>query len=370
MIRVLQMIGSLGLGGSQSMIMNIYCNIDRSKIQFDFVLSHTGPGHEYFVEEAKSLGARIFETPTFNGLNSALIRRTWDKFFTEHPEYKVMHIHLTSFASVYIPVAKKHGVKVIVHSHSISSGGGLMGAYKDYLQRPLRDQADVLMACSADAAVWLYGRDVFQRDNYVFLPNAVELDKFAPNDALREQYRRELGLEGKYVVGHVGRFFEPKNHPFLIKVFAKLLEKRPDAHLLLVGDGENRTKAAEQISSLGIESAVTMTGNRNDVAGLMQAMDIFAFPSLWEGLPVTLVEAQAAGLPCIISDRISKDTDLTPLIKRLPIDSADEWAQELSREHEHMLVTEEVRRSGFDIKGSVQKISEIYTTLAGEKANV
>ena len=370
MIRILQMIGSLGVGGAQTMIMNIYRNIDRSKIQFDFVLSHTGPGHEYFVEEAKSLGARVFETPTFNGLNAAIIRRTWDQFFTEHPEYKVLHIHLTSFASIYVPVAKKHGVKVVVHSHNTSSGSGLMGKYKDYLQRPLRNQADVLMACSADAAVWLYGRDVFQRDNYVFLPNAVELDKFAPNEALREKYRREMGLEGKLVVGHVGRYSEQKNHPFLIKAFAKLHEKNPDSQLLLVGDGENRAKASEQISALGIENAVTMTGNRSDVGGLLQAMDVFAFPSLWEGLPVTLVEAQAAGLPCVIADNISKDVDLTPLITRLPIDSADEWARELLRKRERMNVIEEVRRSGFDIQGSVQKISEIYTTLAGEKADV
>ena len=369
MMRVLQMIGTLGVGGAQTMIMNIYRHIDRSEMQFDFVLSHTGPGHEYFVDEVRSMGGEIYTTPTFNGLNAAGIRRWWDEFFAAHPEYKVMHIHLTSYASIYIPVARKHGVKVIVHSHNTSSGSGAMGAFKDFMQLPLRRQADVMIACSAEAGEWLFGRDVRGKDNYYFLPNAIDLEKFRPDDAARDRYRREMGLEDTLVIGHVGRFSQQKNHPFLIELFAKLHEKRADSHLLLVGDGERMEQIRQLVEKLGLTDAVTMTGNRDDVPELLQTMDIIAFPSLWEGLPVTLVEAQAAGLPCVIADNISSDVDITPLVTRLPIDDPEIWAEELSKEHPRQDVTEDIIRSGFDIKSSVEKISKLYLTLAGEKKN-
>ena len=365
MIRILQMIGTLNLGGSQTMIMNLYRKIDRERLQFDFMLSH--PDHLYFADEVKSLGGRIYTTPNFNGRNALAVRRAWDEFFTAHPEYRVMHVHQTSYASIFVPVAKKHGVKVITHAHNTSSGSGALGVYKDALQLPLRRQADVLMSCSTEAGLWLYGKQGVQRENYVFLPNAIDLDRFARNNALREKVRAELGIGDKLVVGHVGRFDEQKNHTFLMDIFAKLREKRSDAVLLLVGDGTLRSETERKAAALGIQDAVIFAGIRSDVPQLMQAMDVFAFPSLWEGLPVTLVEAQAAGLPCIIADTISPDADISPLVRRLPIDSAELWAEELAKEHEKQDVTAYLAGAGFDIRSSAEKITKIYTELAGEK---
>lgn len=226
-----------------------------------------------------------------------------------------------------------------------------------------------MIACSAEAGEWLFGKDACKKENYYFLPNAVDLERFRPDDAVRDRYRREMGLEDKLVIGHVGRYSEQKNHPFLIKLFEKLHEKRPDARLLLVGGGERMEQTRETVMKLGLSDAVIMTGNRDDVDALLQAMDIFAFPSLWEGLPVTLVEAQAAGLPCVIADNISSDVDITPLVTRLPIDDPEVWAEELSKEHPRQDVTEDIIRSGFDIKSSAEKISKLYLTLAGEKKN-
>lgn len=361
MIRILQMIGSLNVGGSQTMIMNIYRNIDRTKMQFDFVLDH--PAETYFAEEVKALGAKIFTMPGFNGSNAAEIKRDWNNFFYMHPEYKVLHSHVRSYASLYLPVAKKHGVKTIIHSHSTSNGTGAMAMAKNALQYPLKKQADILMACSTEAGRWLYGEKAMQSDKYVFMPNGVDLERFSFNAETRKRLRKELGLEGKFVVGHVGRFMADKNHGFLVEAFAKLHEQNPDSALLLVGEGALQLQTAQKAVQLGVAENVIMTGNRNDVPELLCAMDVFAFPSIREGLPVTLIEAQATGLPCLISENISPDVDVSKLAKRLPIDSPELWAEEMLKKQERMDVKADIIKAGFDVKDSAKKMQELYTKL-------
>ena len=364
MIRVLQMIGSLNVGGSQTMILNIYRNIDRTKIQFDFVLDH--PNETYFAEEVKAMGAKIYTMPGFNGANAAEIKRDWNNFFYMHPEYKVLHSHVRSYASLYLPVAKKHGVKTIIHSHSTSNGTGAMAMAKNALQYPLKKQADILMACSTEAGRWLYGEKAMKSDKYVFMPNGVDLERFSFSEETRKRLRKELGLEDKFVVGHVGRFNEVKNHAFLVEAFAKLHEKKPDSVLLLVGEGALQMQIAQKAVALGVAENVIMTGNRTDVAELMSAMDMFVFPSLFEGLGIVLVEAQAMGLPCLISDTLPEDINLSPLVKRLPLDDAEHWAKEMLGQHQRQNVKDQIVKAGFDIKGSAEKLSQLYTKLHNE----
>ena len=365
MIRILQMIGSLNVGGSQTMILNIYRNIDREKMQFDFVLDH--PDDTYFAEDVKALGGRIYTMPVFKGTNAGEIRRDWNNFFYTHPEYHVLHSHVRSYASLYLPVAKKHGVKTIIHSHNTSNGTGMTARMKDMLQRPLRDQADILMACSNEAGKWLFGEEACRSEKYMFIPNAVDLKRFSMNEDARNQYRREMGLENKLVIGHVGRFHEAKNHSFLLDVFAKVHEKEPGSVLLLIGDGGSEKKnVIDKACELGIAESVLFTGNRNDVPELLNAMDVFAFPSRWEGLPVTLIEAQAAGLPCLISDTITTDVDVSPLVTRLPIDSTELWAEEILKMRPRQDVSEYIIRSGFDVQSSAQKMFELYSRLDRE----
>ena len=366
MIRVLQMIGSLGVGGSQTMILNIYRNIDRTKMQFDFVVDHTDPYHSYFVEEVKAMGAKVYAMPGFNGANAAEIKREWNNFFYLHPEYKVLHSHVRSYASLYLPIAKKHGVKTIIHSHSTSNGSGAMAMAKNAMQFPLKKQADILMACSTEAGLWLYGDKACKSDKYVLMPNGVDLERFSYNEEARNRLRKELGLEGKFVVGHVGRYLPDKNHAFLLEAFAKLREKQPNSALLLVGEGGAQLEAAQTAVQLGVAEHVIMTGNRSDVPELLSAMDVFAFPSIREGLPMTLIEAQSTGLPCLISDRISPDVDISPLIKRLPIDDAERWAWEMLGEHKRMDVKDDIRKAGYDIKESAKKMAELYRKLHKE----
>ena len=364
MIRILQMIGSLNVGGSQTMLLNIYRNIDRSKIQFDFVLDH--PKETYFAEEAKALGAKIYTMPGFNGANAAEIKRDWNNFFYTHPEYRVLHSHVRSYASLYLPVAKKHGVKTIIHSHSTSNGTGAAAMAKNALQYPLKKQADVLMACSTEAGLWLYGEKAVKSDKYVFMPNAVDLDRFRFKEENRSMLRKKLGLEDRFVVGHVGRFMGDKNHVFLIEAFAKLKASRPEASLLLVGDGDLQRTVAMKAVELGVAEDVILTGNRNDIPELLSAMDVFAFPSIREGLPVTLIEAQAAGLPCLVSENVTTDVAISPLVKRLPIDNAELWAQEMLKVAGRQDVSADIIKAGFDVKDSARKLEELYRKLHKE----
>lgn len=368
MIRVLHMIASLDVGGSQTMMMNIYRNIDREKLQFDFVIDH--PAETYFAPEIEALGGRVYTLAGFHGTNAGEIKRDWNNFFYTHPEYRVLHSHSRSYASLYLPVAKRHGLKTIIHSHSTSAGSGLKGAVKTVLQLPLREQADILMACSRGAGEWLYGKRACKSERFVLLPNGIDMTRFAPDPELRVRYRRELGLEGRWVIGHVGRFYDMKNHSFLLDAFQKVHEREPDAVLLLVGVGPLQQAAAEKAVALGVADQVIMTGNRDDVPALLGAMDVFAFPSLWEGLPVTVVEAQAAGLPCVLSDAVTREVDVSPLVEYLPLGDPDRWADALLRRRPRLDVSKAIRAAGFDIRDSAARLAALYTRLDREAREV
>jgi len=195
------------------------------------------------------------------------------------------------------------------------------------------------------------------------IPNAVDTKKFAYNEEIRRQMRESLGINDDAIVcGHVGRLHPAKNHIFLLEVFRDFLKVQSNAILLLVGDGELRAEIEEKITSLGIDKSVMMLGSRGDVSELLQAMDIFVFPSRWEGLPVTVVEAQASGLPCFISDTITKDVNTSSLVEYIPIDNGTQiWVDKLaSADLTRKDVIEDIKKSGFDIEDSAKKLSEFY----------
>lgn len=367
MIRILHMIGSLNIGGSQAMIMNLYRNIYREKIQFDFILDH--PEQLYFAEEVKKLGGKIYFMPTFNGKNASQVKRAWNSFFEKHPEYKVLHSHVRSYASIYLPIAKKHGLKIIIHSHSTSNGSGIKSYIKWLMQLPLRFQADYFFGCSREAGEWLFGKKVVNSDKYNMLQNAIDTKKYAINDTLRKQYRDELSIgEHTLVFMHVGRLHEAKNHHFLLEVFSKYHSRHADSILVLVGDGELRKEIENKVNDLGINDTVKMLGARNDVPNLLQAADCFLFPSKWEGLPVTVVEAQAAGLPCLVSDTVTRDVNVSDLVENLPIDHGiDSWVNAIENMNfSKKDVTEDIVKSGFDIQDSAEWMEKFYRGLLNE----
>lgn len=361
-IRIVHNIASLHLGGSQAFVMNMYRNIDRSKVQFDFVV--TPETKEGFYDEITNFGGKIFSCPRYKGTNHIQYNKWWDDFFNEHPEYKVIHGHVRSTASIYLKIAKRHGLVTIAHSHSTSNGNGISAIVKRIMQLPIRKQADYLFACSDKAGKWLYGEKAITQQNYYMIPNGVDLKRFEFDVNKRNQMRMTLGIKkDMMILGHIGRLSTPKNHKFLLNVFNKYHKINSNSKLLLVGDGELFDCIKEHIDKLNISDAVIMTGSKQNTEDYYQVMDIFVFPSLWEGLPVSVVEAQANGLQCLISDVITHDVDLTDLIQYLPLDE-ELWLGAIVEAHKKKrmgLTNENIQRlQPFNALTVANKLQEFY----------
>lgn len=360
-IRVLQVFAQMNRGGAETMIMNLYRNIDRTKIQFDFIV-HTDEQCA-FDEEIKLLGGKIYRVPRYTGKNHIQYLTAWRSFFETHINYKIIHGHVRSTAAIYLNLANKHGLTTIAHSHSTSSGKGLPALAKNILQLPIRNIADYLFACSKNAGEWLYGKKACKSEKFFLLNNAIEVEKFLFNEDTRIQKRKELTIEDKFVVGHIGRFNTVKNHSFLIDIFREVHKENNNSVLLLVGDGELRSKMEQKVMDLGLSDNVLFTGLRTDVSELLQAMDVFVFPSLYEGLPVTLIEAQASGVNCIISDTISKEVKISNKIQFCSLKNPPEyWAKmilnNIDRSTEN--IYEEVSNAGYNVKNNARWLEDFY----------
>lgn len=359
-IRVLQVIGIMNRGGAETMIMNLYRRIDRCKVQFDFVENSLEPAA--FDEEILALGGRIYRCPHYNGKNHFSYVHWWKTFFREHPgEYPIVHGHLGSTAAIYLSIAKKHGAFCIAHSHSAGLGS-LMYRIFSY---PTRCIADQFLACSIEAATSRYGKKVGNDSNRCHvLNNAVDAKKFAFNSKIRINIRKKLQIaENAVVLGHVGRFVEAKNHLFLIDIFEKIHEKRADAILLLVGDGVLRPQIESYIQKKHLQGCVILAGVQSDTWNFYQAMDVFLMPSLYEGLPVSLVEAQTAGLPCCISDTIPREAAITDLVRFKSLDaSADEWCDFVLRcaAIPRRNMEKEIQAAGYDISVTSKWLEDYY----------
>ncbi len=366
MIRILQYIGSLEQGGSQAMIMNLYRNIERSKVQFDFVI-HDGKTTP-LSEEAQKLGAVIYCCPTY-GLSTAREYSTWwNAFFKEHSEYKIIHSHVRSTAAIVLSIAKKAGCKTIAHSHSTSSGSGISAVVKNLFQYRIRYVADFFMGCSQVAGEWLFGKKICASDRYFNVRNAIDAEKYIYDSSIAKEVRSEFGYtDNDFVIGHVGRFSEPKNHTFLLDIFYEVHKKNPKYKLLLVGDGELRGEIEKRIKEYGIKSAVTLTGVRTDVNRLMMGMDLFLFPSLYEGLGIVMIEAQAAGCPCIASNGVPEEAKISDLVMfnslEFPKTTWMESIYECKRVEREKMYNVIVDK-GYDIIQSAKWIQQFYETVA------
>ncbi len=369
MIRVLQVFGEpFSNGGQDSYIMNMYRHIDRERVQFDFFTPFM-IRNEAMKAEVEALGGRMTAAGyPFGEDNNRYFREGITAFLREHP-YDIVHFHSGSTYALMLgaKVARQSGARrVIVHSHC---GGFVNLKYK--LIRALSRHALLTYptdyyACSHLAARWKFPTPIIRRGRYRVLKNAVDTTLFRYDPALREQYRQELGLTDKLVVGHIGRFSEQKNHRYLVDIFAALAAMEPTARLVLVGYGDLQEEILQKIGDLGLSDRVQFLGVRKDAAALMNAFDVFLLPSFFEGLPVVGVEAQATGLPVVTSTGVTPELPLPDLAVYKPLsDSPEAWARQLleSARLPRRNTTQEIIDVGYDVRVAAAVMQRGYEEM-------
>ena len=364
MLRILQVIEGLYAGGMESMLMNYFRNFDRDKIVFDFLI-YSPKAH--FDDEVEKLGGKIYRiTPRRqNPLKNyyELLR-----FFQTHKEYQIVQVHqgINYFAPQI--VCKLEKVRhVISHTHGMNPQlVQKQGFLFKWLTQPLiKNLSTDYIACSDGAAHQIFHSSISEGGKYRLMKNAIDIDKFAYDPIIRTQKRKELGIENCHVIGHVGNFTYPKNHPFIIKIFSKIAAIDSNAILLLAGEGCDKQKIEKMVNDLNIEDRVKFLGNRSDVNELLQAFDIFFFPSHYEGLPVSLVEAQASGIRCIVSTTITREVEVTKNIKYLSLNDDEAcWVDALMQfNYSREDTRKDILNAGFDIKHEAKQMTEYYYQL-------
>lgn len=330
-VKVLHVIGIMNRGGAETMIMNLYRKIDRTKIQFDFV--ENSLERAVYDDEIESLGGIIYRCPHFYGKNYLQYKKWWKNFFQQHKgEYHIIHGHIGSTAAIYLQIAKKNGLFTIAHSHNTKSVFSIGSLLYRMMSFPTRYIADYFFGCSDEAGIDRFGKRVVNSNRYKTFHNAIDTKLFKFDYLVRNQVRDELGImPDEVVIGHIGRFEKQKNHDFLIDIFGCCKERNPNCKLLLVGDGLLREYCERKIKRLHLDQSVIFTGVRSDVYRLVQAMDVFVFPSLFEGLGIVLIESQASGLLCVISDKVAKESILNKQLVSVCnlSDSPDVWAKRI-----------------------------------------
>lgn len=361
-MRILHVLGGVGLGGAESRIMDLYRCIDRKKIQFDFLVHQRDPG--YYEEEIRELGGRIYRVPRFRLYNFLAYRKALRAFFREHHEFQAVHGHMTSTAAFYLPIAKNCGIPMtIAHARSAGVDKGAKGMVTRLLRIPLRKKCDYMFACSGLAAGAVFGKKNALAGKVKIVPNAIDAEAFRFCAETRDEMRRMLAVTENFVVGHVGRFHYAKNHEYLLEVFAQIEKKRDNAVLLLLGEGERMDEMKRKALSLGIAEKVRFCGNQRETWKYYQAMDFFVFPSRFEGLPGTVIEAQSAGLRCLISDTITQECIVTELAVRKNIaDGPAAWADYVLANGEYARTDryEQIRAAGFDVRRQAEWYERFY----------
>ena len=356
-IRILHIVTYMGRGGLETMLMNYYRSLDRSRVQFDF-LTHRDFRADYD-DEIEALGGRIYRLPNLNPFSRSYLGAL-DRFFGEHPEYRIVHSHLDCMSAIPLKAAKKHGVPVrIAHSHNSNQTKDAKYLLKLIYKQMIAHNATELFACSDEAGRWMFAGADFR-----VLNNAIDAERYGYDANIRAEVRKELGIPADaFTAGHVGRFMPQKNHGFLLRIFAEL----PDnAMLLLVGDGELRAENEHLAEELGIRDRVIFAGLRRDVERMLQAMDVFVFPSLYEGLPLSVIEAQAAGLPCLISDKVPIECKKTDLVTQIPLDASPaEWAEAVvsAAKTPRTNTLAQIREAGFDIRANAEWLQNYYLSF-------
>ena len=367
MLRVLHSVSNMARAGIETMLMNYYREIDRSQIQFDFLANKPAPGE--YDEEIRSMGGRVFISPGLNPLHFPRYRRYVADLLRENPDIRIVHAHNEAMGYYALQSAKDAGLRVrIAHAHNTRIIRDYKYPLKLACKQLLPGAATDYWSCGRDAGIYYYGEKRWNASGFI-LRNAIDVQRFGLRQEVRERRRQLHGLQESFVIGHVVRFNVQKNHSRLLDIFAEVAKAVPDARLVLIGTGELEQSVKEKARAIGIQDKTLFAGQMADVSEWYQAMDCFVLPSLFEGLPVVGIEAQAAGLPCIFSDRVTDEVLLSPDARRVPLEADDaEWARVIlaarQPKADRILGMDIVRQAGYDIHTEARKLQEIYLEMA------
>lgn len=357
---------SENLGGVETVIMNYYRNINKENIQFDFLYNTKEIAYE---EEIKSLGGQTFKI-TPRGESIKRYKVDMKNFFENHAkEYSAIWVNLCILSNIdWLKYAKKYGIKVrIVHSHNSKN----MTTKVKYMlhkinKQFLKNYATNFWACSEEAGKWFYNKNIRESDTYKIINNAINVQEYKFNDEIRKKYRQEMQIDKDLVIGHIGRMHFQKNQEFLIDIFYEINKINANTHLLLIGNGEDKEKIKEKVKKLNLEDNVSFLGIRTDIKELMQTMDVFVFPSLFEGLPLVLLEVQANGIDIYVSkEGIPQSAKMCENFEFISLNkSAQEWAKIiLSKKHTRIDNDEKIKQSGYDIREESKKLEKEFMQL-------
>lgn len=367
MIRVLHSVSNMDRAGIETMLMNYYRHMDRDKVQFDFFCNKRKPGA--YDEEIISMGGRIFHTPGLNPAKYPKYLKYMKGLFAEHPEYKIVEAHNGALGVYALHAAKKNKVPVrIFHAHGASITKDWRLPIKLVCKALLPYNMNYHFSCGIATARCYFGDHIVERNEFELIPNAIEVDRFVFDPEIREKLRNENGLADKHVIGHVGRFMAQKNHTFLLDIFEKVAAEDDKAALVLLGDGKLQEEIRSKASEKGLGDKVIFVGNVSNANEWYNAFDIFVLPSIWEGLPVVGVEAQANDLPCIFADSVTSEIGLSEKAMFISLNSdLSVWAEAVieamqvgNRKNNIELITKNNYNIVYEAKKLQQRYLELY----------
>ena len=370
-IRVLHIVGIMNMGGTENFLMNVYRNIDRNKIQFDFLVTREEKG--IFDEEIKNLGGIIYNIPKMETVGYNRYSKILYNFFRKHSEYKIIHCHRDALCAVYLKQAKKTGINTrIAHSHNIdiienkNFKGYLKILTKNIFRKKVTKYATDFFAWSEEAGLWLFGEKV-AKEELTIIKNGIDLEKYKYNGSIVENVREKLYIDKDiFLIGHVGRFDLQKNHKFLIKVVKELDKKIDNYKVCLVGEGILKDEIKKLVEKYGLEDRFIFLGIRDNINELMMAFDLFLFPSLFEGLGIVLIEAQATGLKCLVSNNIPKEVDMgLELLKFIELNNEEKWVSEINKIHKDCMYSrisnlDKIKERDYSIFDTACFLEEFY----------
>lgn len=352
------------LGGVESVIYNYYSHFDTKKIHADFL---TNCDHMVHEDDIKANGSKVYKICSRHN-NFFQYRKDINDFFSKHgKEYDAIWVNLCLLSNIdYLKLAKKYGIKKrIIHCHNSKNMGSMLnGIMHKFNKLFIARYATDYWTCSHEASNFFYSNKMIKSSKYLLINNAIDYDKYKYNEKTRNKVRKDMKWDGKVIVGNIGRLHFQKNQEFAIKVFEELNKKISNSLLVLVGDGPDSESLKQMVHTLDLDDKVAFLGMRNDIDQLLQAMDIFLFPSLFEGLSIALVEAQASGILITTSNNVSNETNMSSNIYFWDLGlSASEWADKISKlfkTYDRKKASNDIKTRGFDIRVEAKKIEDLF----------